>query len=189
MVRCMKGTFKLLGCNPFIYHQTLVKFISSKSFFRLCLGNKEHRLLLGEEVVWTWLQGQEAVMRKSLPAPGHLGGLWSRWSPSTVLWSLWGRHWAFSRHVAWDLIFICVWNRGVISWNQKNEGSFKMYTFSKFNIINAYCNVGNIKNNNHLLLQCTFLFIIEKNIILLTYCKCTQNQRVHSDIKNVYNFY
>lgn len=181
----MKGSFKLffLGCNPFIYHQTLIKLISSKSLFQLGLGNKEHKFLLWEEVARGGLQGREAVMR----APGRLGG-WRVCSAPRDALKFRGRHCAFPRHVAWDFTFIRIWNAGAIPWNQKNEESFKIYTFSKLNIINAYSNVRNIKTIA--IFTSMYVFIhIEKNIILLTYCKCTQNQRVHSDIKNVCSFY
>lgn len=41
--RNLRSTFELffLGCNPFIHHQTLVKCISYKGVFQLCVGNKE----------------------------------------------------------------------------------------------------------------------------------------------------
>lgn len=180
-----------------LYHQTSVKIISYKRLFQLCSGNKERpnscfgkrvpgvscretkqwrERLVGRAAQSSCLPGAY-LHRQQLGAPCSIWAL-HREAPKRV-----GRHWAASRHVAYDLTFICAWNRGVTPWNLKNEGSFKMHDFSKFRIINAYCYVENIENSSHLLLQCAFLFIIEKKDILLTYCKCTQNQRVHSDIK------
>lgn len=186
-----------------LYHHTSEKFIGYKRLFQLCSGNKERlKSCFGKRAPgvncrdtnqwWERLVGraaQSSCLHGAYLHRQQLGAPWGIWALHRDARKRVGRHRAASRHVASDLTFICAWNRRVTHWNLKNKGNFKMHDFSKFKIINAYCYVENIKNNSHLLLQCAFLFIIEKKDILLTYCKCTQNQRVHSDIKNVCSLY